>query len=220
MQVYTSTESYPRDAAPNQIRVDLEKEALLVPINGQPVCFHVSCIKNVSMPEPDRATYLRINFYIPGAALGKEVNKNMAGLVAKHGDRATFIKELTFRSQSQRNLAQVYQQFSELRKRVRQREQKLEQEKDLVVQQKLIRIKDQRIPRLQDLTMRPSMSGRKCVGTIEAHQNGIRFTSTKYEVLDVLYSNVKHAIYQPSDPTTSMVLVHFHLKVCPYLSPC
>ena len=68
---------------------------------------------------------------------------------------------------------------------MRQREQRLEQEKDLVVQQKLIRIKDQRIPRLQDLTMRPSISGRKCVGTIEAHQNGLRFTSTKYEVLDV-----------------------------------
>lgn len=212
LKVYNSTGEYPRDTTPTQLRVDLEKECLLVPLNGHPVPFHISTIKNVSMPEPDRATYLRINFYIPGSALGKEANKNMAGLVLKHGDQRTFIKELTFRSQTQRNLAQVFQQFSELRKRVRQRELKFEQEKDLVVQQKLIRIKDQRIPRLQDLTMRPSISGRKCVGTIEAHQNGIRFTSTKYEVLDVLYSNVKHAIYQPCDPTTAMVLIHFHLK--------
>ena len=206
LKVYNSTLEYPRDVNPTQVRVDLERECLLVPINGQPVPFHISTIKNVTMPEPDRATYLRINFYIPGSALGKEVNKNMAGLVVRHGDQRTFIKELTFRSLSQKNLALVLQQFQELRKRVRAREQKAEQEKDLVVQQKLIRIKDQRIPRLQDLTMRPSISGRKCVGTIEAHQNGLRFTSTKYEVLDVLYSNIKHAIYQPCDPTTGASL--------------
>ena len=212
LKLYGSTHEYPRDTNPTQLRVDLEKECLFVPLNGTPVPFHISTIKNVTMPEPDRATYLRINFYIPGAALGKEVNKNMAGLVVRHGDQHTFIKELTFRSLGGKNLLSVFQQFQELRKRVRQREQRAEQEKDLVVQQKLIRIKDQRIPRLQDLTMRPSISGRKCVGTIEAHQNGVRFTSTKYEVLDVLYSNIKHAIYQPCDPTTSMVLVHFHLK--------
>lgn len=226
LKVYNSTLEYPRDVNPTQLRVDLERECLLVPINGQPVPFHISTIKNVTMPEPDRATYLRINFYIPGSALGKEVNKNMAGLVVRHGDQRTFIKELTFRSLSQKNLALVLQQFQELRKRVRAREQKAEQEKDLVVQQKLIRIKDQRIPRLQDLTMRPSISGRKCVGTIEAHQNGLRFTSTKYEVLDVLYSNIKHAIYQPCDPTTGtspslcllLLLLLLQLSLSPSLS--
>mmetsp|Transcript_3992 Transcript_3992/g.5577 ORF Transcript_3992/g.5577 Transcript_3992/m.5577 type:complete len:374 (+) Transcript_3992:1306-2427(+) len=59
--------------------------------------------------------------------------------------------------------------------------------------------------------MRPQLSGRKCVGAVEAHQNGLRFMSTKAEVLDVMYSNIKHAIFQPCDRTT-MVLVHFHLK--------
>ena len=43
-------------------------------------------------------------------------------------------------------------------------------------------------------------------------QNGLRFISNKGEILDIMYSNVKHAIYQPCDKTT-MVLVHFHLKV-------
>lgn len=145
--------------------------------------------------------------------------------------------------------------YQELKKRIKLRDQKAEQEKNLVVQTKLIRIKDQRVPRcvffcdlffvvyfaflflvllvtfifpltssyiadsyfsclsfsfvlhlktlqetqlstlssplpnthtptpnhfpslpslctyrLQDLTMRPSMSGRKCVGSLEAHQ--------------------------------------------------
>lgn len=59
--------------------------------------------------------------------------------------------------------------------------------------------------------MRPQISGRKCVGSLEAHQNGLRFMSNKGEILDIMYSNIKHAIYQPCDKTT-MVLVHFHLK--------
>ena len=55
------------------------------------------------------------------------------------------------------------------------------EEADLVVQAKLIRTKDQRVPRLQDLTMRPTLSG-KTIGALEAHSNGLRFTSQKHAV--------------------------------------
>lgn len=211
LETYNSTEDYPKDVLPNQVRVDMNKEAMLLPINGQPVPFHISTIKNITMPEADRATWMRINFYIPGGALGKEINKNMQKLVVKHGDKYTFIKEITFRSLNSKNLLNSYQMYQELKKRIKQREQKVEQEKDLVVQAKLIRIKDQRVPRLQDITMRPQLSGRKCVGILEAHQNGLRFSSTKSELLDIMYTNIKHCIYQPCVKTT-MVLVHFHLK--------
>ena len=67
--------------------------------------------------------------------------------VLKHGDRAVFVKELTFRSLDSRNLTQVNMLYQELRKRIKLRDQKAEQEKNLVVQTKLIRIKDQRVPR-------------------------------------------------------------------------
>jgi nucleosome binding factor SPN SPT16 subunit len=206
LQAYQSTAEYPRDANLNRIRVDLDKEALLVPINGRLVPFHASTIKNMTQPDPD----MRINFFIPGAALGKEVAKNMQHLVFKYGGKSTFIKELTFRASDGKNLSTVYQQFQELRRRIRQREQKVEQEKDLVVQTKLIRIKDQRVPRLQEITVRPQISGRKCIGTLEAHQNGLRFTSSKAEILDVMYANIKHAIFQPCD-RTAMVLFHCNL---------
>jgi nucleosome binding factor SPN SPT16 subunit len=212
LNVYRSPAEYPRDTLSTQLRVDLDKESIIVPINGQPVPFHVSTIKNINMPDPDKATYLRINFYTSGSSIAKDTPKNMAGLLGKYGDRACYIKELTFRSISAKNLAQVHMQYQELRKRVKQRELKHEQEKDLVKQDKLIQIKDQRVPRLQDLTMRPTMTGRKCVGTLAAHQNGVRFTSVRSEILDILYDNVKHAIYQPCDVKTSMVVVHFHLK--------
>lgn len=197
--------------APNRIKVDNEREAIIVPIDGQPVPFHISTIKNVTMPEPDKATYLRINFYAPGQTIAKDTPKNMQNLLAKHGQTSSFIKELTFRSLDPRNLTQAYRMILELRKKVKQREQREEEEKDLVAQAKLIRIKDQRVPRLQDLTMRPTITGRKCVGTLEAHQNGLRFTSTKGEIVDIMYSNIKHAIYQPCEKSV-MVLIHFHLK--------
>jgi nucleosome binding factor SPN SPT16 subunit len=211
LRTYRSTEEFPKDLSPNRIRVDIDKEAVILPIDGQPVAFHISTIKNVSMPEPDKATYLRINFYTPGQTIAKDTPKNMQHLLAKHGHVSSFIKELTFRSLDPRNLTQAYRMILELRKRARQREQREEEERDLVVQEKLIRIRDQRVPRLQDLTMRPQISGRKCIGALEAHQNGLRFTSTKGEIVDIMYSNIKHAIYQPCDKSV-MVLVHFHLK--------
>ena len=210
LKVYKNAEAYPRDVHTNQVRVDMDKEAIFLPIQGRAVPFHVSTIKGITRPEEDKATWMRVNFFVPGAST-KEAQKNMQHLVVKYGDQKVFIKELTFRAQHPKNLSQAYQMFQELRKRVKQREQRAEQEKDLVAQVKLIKIKDQRVPRLQDLTMRPAFSGRKCVGNLEAHQNGLRFTSNKGESLDIMYVNIKHAIYQPCDKTT-MVLVHFHLR--------
>lgn len=84
---------------------------------------------------------------------------------------------------------------------VRQRELKADQEKDMVEQAKLVKIKDQRAPKLADVHMYPPITGKKCMGTLEAHQNGLRFTSTKGETLDVMYNNIKHVIYQPCDGT-------------------
>jgi nucleosome binding factor SPN SPT16 subunit len=37
IEAYKSPADYPRDVQPNQIRVDLDRESLIVPINGQPV---------------------------------------------------------------------------------------------------------------------------------------------------------------------------------------
>lgn len=55
------------------------------------------------------------------------------------------------------------------------------EEADLVLQAKLIRSKDQRVPRLQDLTMRPTLAG-KTIGALEAHSNGLRFSSQRHAV--------------------------------------
>ena len=70
LRTYRGPEEFPKDLVKTQVRVDLNKEAVIVPINGQPVPFHVSLIKNMVLPDPDtRATYLRINFYTPGTGV-------------------------------------------------------------------------------------------------------------------------------------------------------
>lgn len=94
---------------------------------------------------------------------------------------------------------------------MRLREIKAQEEADLVEQEKLVRTKNERVPRLADLTMRPVVAGRKTQGNLEAHSNGLRFISTRSEVVDVMYSNIKYAIYQPCE-SEIMVLIHFHLK--------
>ncbi|CAM9336105.1 unnamed protein product [Discosporangium mesarthrocarpum] len=194
----------------------MDKEVVFVPINGQPVPFSIHTIKNVAQPDPDNHSfYLRINFFSAGSALGKEASRKMSKLVEKHGPngtQSTYVKELMYRSLERSNLDKVFRQIQELRKRLRTREQKAVEEADLVIQAKLIRTRDQRVPRLQDLTMRPTLSG-KTIGSLEAHQNGLRFISQKHETVDILYSNIKHAFYQPCSGTfDTKVILHFSLR--------
>ena len=132
LKTYRSPDEYPRDINNKQIRADMDKEAVLVPINGHIVPFHISTIKNITMPEQDRASWLRINFYVLRGTISKDTPKNMAQLLVKHGENSVFVKELTFRSLDSRNLSQAFMFYQELRKRVKQREFKAEQEKDLV----------------------------------------------------------------------------------------
>ncbi|GMH75505.1 hypothetical protein TrLO_g8991 [Triparma laevis f. longispina] len=212
LKTYNKGEDMPSNVLPNQVKVDMATECVILPISGNPVPFHISTIKNVVMPEPDRATYLRINFHSAGVTLGKDVPANVVKLIEKHSPFATFIKELTFRSLDKNNLTSAYRQISELRKRVRQREQKEAEESNLVEQEKLVRMKEGKVPRLSDLTMRPALGkGRKTIGQLEAHENGLRFRSNKGDTLDIIYNNIKNCLFQPCEKEL-MVIVHFNLK--------
>ena len=211
LETYRRTKDYPDNVLPNQVKVDMANQCVILPVCGNPIPFHISTIKNVVLPDPDNATYLRINFYTAGMAVGKDAPANMAKLVAKYAPHATFIREMTYRSLDSHNLTQAFRQISELRKRARTRELQEQEEANLVEQEKLVRTKNERVPRLSDLTMRPVFAGRKTQGNLEAHSNGLRFISTRSEVVDIMYNNIKYAIFQPCE-NEIMVLIHFHLK--------
>jgi nucleosome binding factor SPN SPT16 subunit len=107
LEAYKRSRDYPDNVQPNQVKVDMANQCVILPVCGNPVPFHISTIKNVVLPEPDNATYLRINFYTAGMAVGKDAPANMAKLVAKYAPYATFIREMTFRSLDSHNLTQV-----------------------------------------------------------------------------------------------------------------
>ena len=211
LETYKRTKDYPDSVLPNQIKVDMAKQCVLLPIGGNPVPFHISSIKAAVIQNLDAVAYLRVNFYAAGLAVGKEASRNVIKLVAKYAPYATFIREMTFRSMDGHNLNQAYRMIMELRKRFRAIEVQEQQEATLVKQDKLVRTKNERVPRLSDLTMRPVFAGRKTQGNLEAHQNGLRFISNRGESVDIIYSNIKHAIFQPCE-NEIMVLIHFHLK--------
>lgn len=211
LETYGRTRDYPDVVLPNQVKVDMANKCVLLPIGGNPVPFHISTVKAAVLQQAENVTYLRINFYTAGMALGREASMNMSKLVEKYAPYASFIRELTFRSLDSNNLTQGYRMICELRKRYRQKEVQDQEEATLVKQEKLVRTKMERVPRLSDLTMRPVFAGRKTQGNLDAHANGLRFLSGRGETVDIIYTNIKHAIFQPCE-SEIMVLIHFHLK--------
>lgn len=203
---YSSRDTFPDAAKRNQIFVDARHESVLVPIQGQIVPFHVSTIKNVSKNEEGNYFFLRINFQHPGSGIMKEGGYTLPDL---KGPNTFYLKELTFRSSNPKNLNSAFRLLKELIKRVKVKEVEEIEKSSLVDQERLMIIKGKR-PMLPDVTIRPNISGKKTQGSLEGHQNGLRFTSSKGEKLDIIYTNIKHAIFQPVE-NELIVLLHFHL---------
>jgi len=56
-------------------------------------------------------------------------------------------------------------------------------------------MKGARRDQLDNLVIRPNLVGKKTIGNLEIHSNGVRFTSSKGEKVDICFSNVKHLFY-------------------------
>lgn len=54
-----------------KIYIDKKYETVIMPVFGIATPFHIATIKNISMSVEGDYTYLRINFYCPGSALGR-----------------------------------------------------------------------------------------------------------------------------------------------------
>lgn len=194
---YKSPAEFPRDSSRGKIHIDREKEAVLLPIYGYLVPFHITTIKSVSKSEE----YLRIIFKSPANA---QVTDQFVNPLA------TFVKELTYHVSSIGSLNESFRLVNELKKRVNERESKKSVMETLTVQEALIK-STKPGPRLTNLKIRPTLGGgRKTLGTLEAHKNGFRYITTKRGVVDIIYRNIKHAFFQPSEKI-EIVLIHFHL---------
>jgi len=197
-----------------KIYVDKKYETIIMPIFGVPVPFHIATIKNVSTSNEGDFTYLRINFFHPGASIGKDEPRYSS-------PEATFLKEVTYRSTNIKepgeltapssNLATAFKLIKDIQKKYKMREAEEKEKADLVEQDNLVVSSGKGNPKLKDLYIRPNLVQKRLSGILEAHNNGFRYTSIRGDKVDILYNNIKHALFQPCDGEM-IILLHFHLR--------
>lgn len=203
------------DVREHKIFVDKKYEAVVLPLFGVATPFHISTIKNISSSDEGGYTYLRINLFCPGSAVGRSEGSLFAQ------PEATFVKEVNYRSSNTKphgasqppayNLSTAFRLIKEVQKKFKTREAEEKERQGVVQQGNLILNPNKGNPKLKDLYIRPSITQRRSPGTLEAHTNGFRFGMYRGEHVDILYGNVKHAFFQPCDGEM-IILLHFHLK--------
>lgn len=62
------------------------------------------------------------------------------------------------------------------------------------VQQNLVTTQGRR-EMLENVVIKPTLEGRKTIGNLEVHQNGVRYASSKGAKVDIPFSNIKHAFF-------------------------
>merc|ERR1712013_464145 len=206
----------PKEAEVKELKIYVDKkyETIIMPIFGVPVPFHIATIKNISSSVEGDYTYLRINFFHPGASIGRDEPRYT-------NPEATFLKEVTYRSTNIKepgeltapstNLNTAFKLIKEIQKKYKMREAEDKEKADLVEQDNLIVSSAKGNPKLKDLYIRPNIVQKRLSGILEAHMNGFRYTSIRGDKVDILFNNIKHALFQPCDGEM-IILLHFHLK--------
>jgi nucleosome binding factor SPN SPT16 subunit len=203
---YKRDNQFPNSVALLEIVVDKKNLTVLLPIMGRPVPFHIHTIKNAShTPEAD-FTSLRINFLSPGQGVGRKDDQPF------EDPNAHFIRSLTFKSQDVDRIDQICKDITELKKDVVRRETEKKQMEDVVEQDKLVPLKTRKPFNLDLIFIRPALDGKRIPGSVEIHQNGLRYIHGNGTAkIDVLFSNMKHLFFQPSQHEL-IVIIHVHLK--------
>ncbi|CAD8166538.1 unnamed protein product [Paramecium pentaurelia] len=204
LSCYQKPEQYPKELQKGQIYIDNYKCALLVPLLGTHIPFHVSCIKNVSkIDEGKMGSSIRINFFTSETTAGQIQFPKVDG-------ETIFIKELQYRSKKSDRPQNLILQIKSLQKKVKT-EQQVEREKQNVGDMEpLIVNKGGRKPIFKDLKVRPTFGSGKAAGVLEVHTNGFRYIHSNKEQLDIVFKNIKHYIYQ-SPEQDIIAALHFHL---------
>ncbi|XP_016348204.1 FACT complex subunit SPT16-like [Sinocyclocheilus anshuiensis] len=214
---YKTVSQMPRekDIRDMKIFIDKKYETVVMPVFGIATPFHIATIKNISMSVEGDYTYLRINFFVPGSSLGRHDGNLFPN------PEATFVKEITYRASNLKspgdhsvpstNLQNAFRIIKEVQKRYKTREAEEKEKEGIVKQDSLVINLNRSNPKLKDLYIRPNIAQKRMQGSLEAHTNGFRFTSVRGDKVDILYNNMKHAIFQPCDGEMIIVL-HFHLK--------
>ncbi|GAA5828631.1 hypothetical protein JCM11251_000879 [Rhodosporidiobolus azoricus] len=204
---YVKDSQLPDAVGHQKIVVDSRRLTIILPINGFAVPFHVNTLKSLIKQEEGDYTVLRFMFTTPGAISGKKEDTPF------EDPSATFIRGITYRSTDSFRFAELHKEITDLKKAAVKRENERKELADVVEQDKLVELKGRRPIKLTEVQLRPSFDGKRQSGDVEIHSNGIRYQSSvkSEQKLDILFSNIKHLLFQPCD-NELIVVLHIHLK--------
>ncbi len=204
---YNAITELPSQARGTRIFVDVPKKTVVVPINGLPVPFHISHIRNLTKTQSDNTYTIQLRFHTPD-----RLGKHPLSACGNAEPDNVFLNELTFRSKSP-ELFQVFQQLDLLRKEYLQ-QLKEKQMKSSIVEQERLEIINKSPVRLLEIACAPTISkSRKALGRLTAHANGLRFfiDDAARTHIDIINSNIKCCFFQRADSFNNRVLIHFEL---------
>ncbi|KAF3837315.1 hypothetical protein F7725_004779 [Dissostichus mawsoni] len=198
---YKNVSQMPRekDIRDMKIFIDKKYETVVMPVFGIATPFHIATIKNISMSVEGDYTYLRINFYVPGSSLDDRRGTSSPTPTPPSTYRASNLKTPGDPSVPSTNLQNAFRIIKEVQKRYKTREAEEKEKEGIVKQDSLVINLNRSNPKLKDLYIRPNIAQKRMQGSLEAHTNGFRFTSVRGDKVDILYNNIKHALFQPCD---------------------
>ena len=183
----------------NKIVLSKNANTVFFPVYGALVPFHISYIKK-SQEEKifGKNSYLNIGFEIPK----KDIKRDHI-----------YIREFMFTTKGNQKFNDMAKGIRDMRSHYHNELKKINDEKNLFKSNEGLQKIEGSFPSIRgsNLHIRPALAGKKSVGNLEAHKNGFRYRSTQGEHVIIYYSNIKLAIFQPSEKET-ITLIHFLLK--------
>ena len=205
---YKGENEFPEELFKLHIFVDFKRESILMPISKKVFApIHISILKNASMNNEGKVSILRLNFHIPNSSNSNTSNHLVFPPIV--GKNRIYLKEVSFKNGDGKSLPVIFKQIKDLQKKYKDKSEVEKNLKGLVKQDTLDKVVGGK-QQLDNLIIRPNITGKKTVGKLEIHKNGVRFVSNKNQEVQIVFNNIKHAIFQPWDDEL-IVLIHFHL---------
>ncbi len=108
-----------------------------MPVGSGIVPFNILIVKAVTIVSDETQSYLRFVFYHPGSTPKDTPPATVAMLEKMSRKGMQFIRELTFRSFDRKRMEKAHREITDLRKNVRERTRRTEEERDIIQQDSL-----------------------------------------------------------------------------------
>ncbi|PWV07973.1 hypothetical protein C3747_96g118 [Trypanosoma cruzi] len=198
---------YPKEGtlplqARNDIYVHVEKEVAFFPVCGEIAAFHASTINKVDVKPEGEYVTCTVTFH----------SLQEANIAYRLHRTKIFVKELSYRAPSD-VFSEVKIAIQGIHQRIKNRDTERRRISTTAGGTKLnVTPNSLRLPQVK---IRPTATtGRQnkdCIGNLELHQNGLRFSFIGGVPIDILFDNVKHIIFQPA-VNSIRVIYHITLK--------